>query len=340
MNDRLDPMRPLRTDGRNIDQTIGALRGEGALQRISDPASAQPIDRAPWRREATADEESYFGLPLLKEAVWKWPIPAYFYVGGLSGAAAALGAAASLSGRGKLRRLSRAARSIAAVGSVVSGALLIEDLGVRRRFVYMMRVFRPTSPMNLGTWLLAAFGGSAAAALLPGKSGDAAAVASGMFGLPLTGYTGVLLANTAVPLWQGARTTLPPAFVAGAAASAACAFELLTLSRREERVVRRLAILGKSAAVLNDLALEREVSRIEPVGRPLRQGASGALWRSGTICNLASLAVSLFPRKPRWLRLAGAAIGTLGALATRFAIVEGGKASARDPHATTATQRA
>src|SRR5207249_2121714 len=99
---------------------------------------------------------------------------------GLAGASAALGAAASLFGRGKLPRIARRARFIAAAGAVASAGLLIEDLGMRKRFIYMLRVFRPTSPMNLGTWLLSAFGGCAAAALLPGRIGDAAALASGV----------------------------------------------------------------------------------------------------------------------------------------------------------------
>jgi polysulfide reductase-like protein len=335
-----DPARPAPIDGRNIDPNLGELRGEGALQHISELDEARPFERRPWRREATADEDSYYGLPLLKESVWRWPIPAYFYVGGLAGACAALGAAASLLGGRRLRRISRAGRRIAAAGAVASAALLIEDLGVRRRFIYMLRVFRPTSPMNLGSWLLSGFGACATAALVPGRFGDAAALASGVLGLPLTSYTGVLLANSAVPLWQQARTTLPPAFVASAATSAASAFEMMPLGRRERRVVRRMAIVGKLAELLNDLAMERELSGIERVALPLHQGVCGLLWQSGKACKLTSFLVSALPRKPRWAWIAGGLLGTLGALATRFALFHGGKASARDPHATFALQQA
>ncbi|MGZ6124625.1 MAG: NrfD/PsrC family molybdoenzyme membrane anchor subunit, partial [Myxococcales bacterium] len=133
-------------------------------------------------------------------------------------------------------------------------------------------------------------------------------------------------------------TTLPPVFVASAAASVACALETMPLGGREQRVVRRLALVGKLAELLNDLALQREVSKVDRVALPLRQGLSGALWRSATVCKLASLTASAFPRKPRWATLAGAILGTAGALATRFAIFHGGKASARDPHATVALQ--
>lgn len=339
MNRTQDPARPPAGDGRNIDQSLGALRGEGALQRIAELDEARPFERRPWRSEATADEDSYYGLPLLKESVWKWPVPLYFYVGGLAGASAALGAAASLLGGRRLRRISRRGRFIAAAGAVASGGLLIQDLGIRRRFVYMLRVFRPTSPMNLGTWILSAFGACAAGALLPGRIGDAFAAGSGILGLPLTSYTGVLLCNTAVPLWREARTMLPPVFVASAAASAASAFEMMDLGRREQRVVRRMAIAGKLSELINDLAMEREVSRVERVAEPLHNGTSGALWRCAMACKASSLALSLLPRKPRWARVLGGVLGNLGALATRFAIFQGGKVSARDPHATLALQR-
>jgi formate-dependent nitrite reductase membrane component NrfD len=330
-------VQPRPTDGRNIDQGLGTLRGEGALQEIAELDEARPFETRPYRAEATSEQDSYYGLPILKETVWKWAIPAYFYVGGLAGASAALSAASLLRGR-SLSQVARAGRLIAAGGAVASAALLIQDLGVRRRFIYMLRVFRPTSPMNLGTWILTAFGGAATAALLPGRIGDAASVVAGVVGLPLTSYTGVLLANTAVPLWQEARTTLPPVFVASAAASAASAMELLPLGGREQRVVRRMAVAAKLAEVLNDLAMEREVRRVERVALPLKNGVSGVLWRGAKLCKAASLVLSLWPRKRRWGWIAAGALGTLGALGTRFAIFEGGKASARDPHATVAMQ--
>ena len=330
---------PAAQDGRNIDRALGKLEGEGALQRARELRAEEPYERLPWRREATGDENSYYGLPLLKESVWKWPIPTYFYLGGLAGASAALSAAALLRG-GALRRLARAGRFIAAGGAAASAGLLIEDLGIRSRFIYMLRVFRPTSPMNLGTWILTAFGTASGASLLPGRIGDAACVAAGALGLPLTAYTGVLLSNTAVPFWQEGRAELPPVFVASAAASAASAMEMMRFSRREERVVRRLAMVGKFAELFTDLAFERRVSRIERVGLPLRQGVSGVLWRAAMMCKAASLVVSMAPRKPRWLRVAGGALGTVGALATRFALFHGGKASARDPHAALLQQRA
>ena len=47
--------------------------------------------------------ETYYGRPVLKEPVWIWTVPLYFYVGGVSGAALVLGASAVQIGTGFLR---------------------------------------------------------------------------------------------------------------------------------------------------------------------------------------------------------------------------------------------
>src|SRR5512142_1701967 len=102
----------LRDDGRNIDPQLGTLRGEGSLQRVETvTAPLMPHDDGTGleeREDVEAEGPSYYGAPLLKEPVWKWYIPTYFYAGGVAGAAAALGGAAQLAigggGPGLLRR--------------------------------------------------------------------------------------------------------------------------------------------------------------------------------------------------------------------------------------------
>jgi len=150
----------------------------------------------------------------------------------------------------------------------------------------------------------------------------------------------VLLSNTAVPIWAEGGTAMPPLFVASAAVSATSVFEALAETRRDLRVVRRLAILAKLSELLTHLTFEKSVSRVPQVARPLHEGVSGALWKAARMGVGASLVLSLWPKAPRAARIAAGALGTLGALATRFAIFEAGKASARDPHATFEWQRA
>ncbi|HXN82443.1 MAG TPA: NrfD/PsrC family molybdoenzyme membrane anchor subunit [Myxococcales bacterium] len=353
-------------DGRDIDPAVGVLRGEGALQRVKHLGPERPMPGADRLRDSTSETDTYYGLPALKEPVWRASIPAYFYVGGLAGAAAVLSAAAQLGGDPRLRGLVRRGRLLALGGAAVSGGLLIEDLGRPARFLAMLRIFRPSSPMSVGTWVLSAFGAAAAAAALPQALGAAGArpsraigaaleqaaalggIAAGLLGMPLCGYTGVLLANTAVPVWQGAHRTLPPLFVSAAASSAQAALEPLAKSEVEARVLHRFGVVGKLAELAAMRALEREVGRSPRAAAPLHRGVAGALWKSAKALTAASLALTLLPgrgralpvRLRRWKPLAAAALATAGSLCLRFAVVEAGRASARDPRATFEPQRA
>jgi Polysulphide reductase, NrfD len=290
-------------------------------------------------------EPTYYDLPALKAPVWTWTIPVYFYTGGLAGAASLIGAVAQrLDPRG-LRRLIDRAHWASAIGDTLSAGLLIHDLGRPSRFLNMLRVFRPTSPMSLGSWLLAASGASNALAVVAcGRGGaldaigGAAGHVGGALGMPLAGYTAVLLADTAVPIWQGGRRALPILFMGSAVDSAGTLLGALRLDRRSQAAAHRYAILGKVVTLAAGIALEREVTRAGRVQEPLHRGLSGALWWGARALTVASLAAALGPRR-RWLRMAGAALGTAGAIGMRFAIAEAGKASARDPRAVFRQQR-
>jgi formate-dependent nitrite reductase membrane component NrfD len=87
-------------------------------------------------------------------------------------------------------------------------------LGRPARFLNMMRVFKPTSPMSVGTWILTGYAPAALASaasditgLLPAV-GFAGTVAAAALGPALASYTGVLLADTAIPAWHDARREL------------------------------------------------------------------------------------------------------------------------------------
>jgi formate-dependent nitrite reductase membrane component NrfD len=203
--------------------------------------------------------------------------------------------------------------------------------------------------MNLGTWIVSAAGGTTGlAALLStspgrrGRLGDVAGLAAGVAGLPLSGYTGVLLANTAVPIWQGARNTLPWLFVASATASAASILGLLPQRGRAAQVVHRFGLAGRVGEVVAMEAMRRELESRGPgpLMQPLERGPSGLLWRAAKGLGLVGLALSLLPRAPRAVRVAAGVLGAASALAVRFAVAEAGNASARDPRATFEPQRA
>ncbi len=96
---------------------------------------------------------SYYEQPILKEPIWTWEIPCYFFAGGLGGASAALAYAAELHGNEVLASRSRATSLVALS---LSPAFLISDLGRPARFLNMFRMFKVTSPMSVGSWLLGA----------------------------------------------------------------------------------------------------------------------------------------------------------------------------------------
>ena len=335
-------------DARHIDPALGTLLGEGSHQKIDGgPEGRTPAEGQVWRdlpsRASGNPSPTYYERPVLKEAVWIWSIPLYFYVGGMAGAAATLGAAAQLSGD---RDLVTSCRIVAATGVAVSSGLLIHDLGRPERFLHMLRVFRPSSPMSVGSWVLAAAGGATfGSAVLArrrgflGKVGDAAGFGGALLGLPLTGYTAVLLANTAVPLWQAARRSLPPLFFASSASAVASLFGLLPVSPRSARAVRRLGIAGQIADLAAAAVVESDIEKVERVGRPLHEGVSGALWKAAKRLTTGSLVLSLLPGRSKKKRAAAGLLGTSGAIALRFALFHAGKASARDPRATFESQR-
>jgi formate-dependent nitrite reductase membrane component NrfD len=337
-------------DGRHVDLSVGILEGEASQQRVGGeaPSALQAYEvygGVPSR--ASREDPSYYDRPVLKEPVWIWAVPAYFYVGGAAGACAVLGEVAGGLAHGDVDGLVARCRWISATGGAVGTALLIHDLGRPERFLNMLRVFRPTSPMSIGSWVLAAAAPIfAVSAIAPHSGGVAGALGNlmgkiaGVLGMPLAGYTAVLLSNTAVPVWQGARRSLPYLFMASAASSAAALLDLTDLNDTERAIVDRFGLAGMVAEIVAAAAVQRQASAVDQVGKPFSDGLSGSLWKAATALSGACLALSLLPGRSRAKRLAEGAAGTLGGITLRFAVFHAGKASARDPRATFHQQRA
>ncbi|NPC74860.1 polysulfide reductase NrfD [Corallococcus exiguus] len=340
-----------KADGRNIDTRAGILEGEGAQQRVKDPEPVRHgmdvLPTVPSRSGPDSEEApSYYGMPVLKEPLWIWTVPAYFYVGGVAGAASVLGVALEHLGGRRLERLTGRCHAVATAGDIVSAGLLIHDLGRPSRFLNMLRVFRPTSPMSVGSWVLAGSGAVNTAAFvlrrMPGAlgvMGRTAGMVGAVLGLPLAGYTAVLVSNTAVPLWQQVGRTLPLFFMASATASAGSLLSLFPHTDAEERVLRRFRVAGKVAEVLTREAVELEARQVVEVGKPLRTGVSGALWTLSRTCSLAGLVMDVLPGRARWKQVTADVLSTVGAVTARYAVIQAGRASARNPQATFQGQR-
>src|SRR4051795_8705164 len=137
--------------------------------------------------------ESYYGRQIIKTPTWKTPdVPLYLFLGGIAGSSALLAEGAALTGRPDLERVAR----LAAAGGAAAGTVaLIHDLGRPERFLNMLRVVKPTSPLSVGSFILAPFGALSGAApasqvtgLLP-RLGRLAGLGAAAFGPPLATYT-------------------------------------------------------------------------------------------------------------------------------------------------------
>lgn len=104
------------------------------------------------------DPKNYYDVPMLQPPVWKWEIATYFFLGGLSAGAYCIARMASRFGGKRYDNITKAGTLIAAAAFVPCPPLLIRDLGDWKRFPYMLRVFKPRSPMNLGSWALSGYG--------------------------------------------------------------------------------------------------------------------------------------------------------------------------------------
>ena len=290
-----------------------------------------------------AEFSSYYGKPILNAPVWRSPdIPGYLFLGGLAGGSSLLAAGAQLTGRPALARASKAAAAGAA-GLGLAG--LVHDLGRPARLLNMLRVFKVTSPMSVGSWILSGYvpaAGAAAACALTGRLprvGAAATAGAALLAPGLASYTAALFTDTAVPAWHEGHREMPFVF-AGSAAMAAGGFGLVAAPLSENAPARNLALFGVGTEAI---AFEQMARRMGMTAEPYRSGRAGAYIRAGQVLSVLGAAGALLGltggRRGRAISaLSGASLMAASA-ATRWAIFHAGLASARDPRYTVVPQR-
>jgi hypothetical protein len=281
---------------------------------------------------------SYYGHPIVKAPPWGDDVPWYLFTGGLAGGSATLGLAARLAGN---HRLANDAMAASAAGVAVSLPLLIRDLGRPERFHHMLRLVKPTSPMNVGSWILAVLAPAATGAAVAERLGifprlrRVAEVVAGVLGPPLATYTGVLMADTAVPAWHGAGQELPLLFAGGAAASAG-GLAAMVVPPSEAGPARRLAVGG---ALVELGAAEVMKRRLGPAEELYRSGSARRFSRLATAtAGAGALLLGLGGRR-RAAAAAGGALLLASSVCHRFAVHRAGIASAADPRYTVTQQR-
>ncbi len=287
-----------------------------------------------------AEFTSYYGQPVLKPPTWKaLDIAGYLFLGGLAGASSVVAAAADASGRPLLARPLK----VGALGAIgLSAAALVHDLGRPERFVNMLRVLKPTSPMSVGSWLLAGYGpaaGAAAACSVTGLLPNVGRLATGtaaLLGAGVASYTGVLVADTAVPAWHEAYRQLPFVFVSSAAA-AASGLALVTVRSEDSGPARRLAT---TAAACEISLLRRTEQRLGLVGETYREGRAGAMLRAAeTLTAVGAITAAVAGGRSKAARRTSGLFLLAGSALTRFGIFQAGVQSTLDPKYVVVPQR-
>lgn len=326
----------------------------------TDMADSPRRQRGQTYGAAHADpSDAYAGVPILNRPLWHDEIAAYFYLGGISSGSFILGALADLSGE-RWRSLAQTAYMVSFAAMLPCAPLLIHDLGNPARFHHMMRIFKPSSPMNLGVWALLAHSGfvTLQTARVLGE-GDTLPVlgplarrlparALGVVGLlaalTLGGYTGVLLGTTSVPVWSRSPL-LGGLFMSSAVASgtAAVALTSLVANRDTSDEHAALAMIGMTAGVSEICLTGGYLATSGDVAGPLRAGPHGALLRGAVVAAVAAVALEF--AGTRWhgrqrLCSAMAAGATLaGSAMLRLAVVRAGSDSAGDRDANLSSMR-
>lgn len=346
----------------------GVARSGDAMPPGGDPAAAGP-ERAPtavanggkgnWRerRRRHQDDvmvpearfESYYGRNIVKPAPWNSEIPAYLYLGGLAAGSGLIAVGAEATGRTELRRNSR----FVALGAVAGGGVaLVADLGKPSRFYNMLRTFKVTSPMSVGTWIFSGYAacvGVATAAevaelvyprgtvvhLLARLVRPIAGVGSAVFAPPLAAYTATLLANTSTPTWHESYHELPFVFV-GSALGASGGAAMLTSPASQTAPARYLAVAGSVLELAAEARMER---RLGLLAEPLHEGRPGRLLVASKVLAVAGAGLALLGGRSRAAAVVGGIALNVASALVRFGIFEGGIESAKDPKYTVVPQR-
>ncbi len=287
-----------------------------------------------------AEFRSYYGLPVLNPPVWKsLDIAGYLFLGGLSGASAVLAAGAQVTGRDAL---ATRAKVVSTAAITLSAAALVHDLGRPSRFYNMLRVVKPSSPMSIGSWLLAAFGpasGVASLSALTGRAprtGAAATVGAAALGPLVSTYTAALIADTSVPAWHDGHREMPFVFAASSATAAGGA-GLVLAPLAQSGSARRMAVLGAAGELVAAKAMEK---RMGEVAEPYHRGKGARLLRIGEALTATGVALCVLGRRRRAANVVGGAALVAASACTRFGIFHAGMQSAQDPRYTVEPQKA
>jgi formate-dependent nitrite reductase membrane component NrfD len=281
---------------------------------------------------------------------WEWYIVWYFFLGGIAGGAYVIGTLLRLFGSARDEGAARIAFLISFPTMVICPILLTLDLGHPVRFWHMLidsrtfaLNFKYWSPMSVGAWMLFIFGAFATVSfveaatlrgslrhplaqritgLLSGGFGRLFMVVGALFGLFITGYTGVLLSVSNQPIWSD-TWTLGGLFLASGLSVAVASIALVSrMSRETADSEVKLIRADRVFIVLELLLIAALFVTLGAMGGKLLFGRYLILWLlvlAGTIVPLVLQFRSSMGR-PAFTVLASFLI-LLGGLALRMVVV-------------------
>ena len=285
---------------------------------------------------------NYYDQPVLKPPDWGSTVTGYLWLGGIGAGAYLVASMATLRGSKDDRAIAKLGYAISAAAMAASAPLLASHLGRPERFHHMLRLFKPTSPMNAGVWGMTSLSGASIMAtglsLLETSALPRAALA--LTGTPaalfIAAYTGVLLGHSSIPLW--AKSPLLSAlFACSALATGAAAISLLAelLGIGSHKARKRVADAERVASIAEGVALAAWLRQTGEFAKPLREPPLKDVFERGVIGAGIALPLSL-PRSSRssgvWDLLKPLLV-LAGGLALRYVLVEGGRRQTRDPDA-------
>jgi len=278
---------------------------------------------------------------------WGWYIVWYFFLGGLSGGAYALGTVLRLLRDPRDEAVAKIAFVLSFLAMAICPVLLTLDLGQPTRFWHMLADptgpsanFKPASPMSVGVWLLLFFGLFSAVSFADALAGRRFLGDAGfsrgfhgigaLLGLGLAGYTGVLLSVSNQPLWSD-TWTLGGLFLASGLSVSAASLGLLAAWRRVDGAsARKLWRVDGYFLAIELLLLVVFFATLGGVGPHYVGGPWLLLW----LLVLAGILVPLAMHLRTGARVgasasataAGALLALAGGLALRIAVVFGAQA--------------
>jgi len=222
---------------------------------------------------SSPQQSGYANMPITKVPDWGGTIAIDALLNGMATGLFMAAAVSEFAAPSVFTPIAKIAYPVALVLLIVDLAFLVSDLGDPLRFHHMLRVFKPYSPMSVGTWCLTIFSlpltVAAALSLLAEFGIDVewarilAVVLALLPGFGSAAYKGVLLSTNSQPGWKDARWM--GAYLTNSAILMGCG-ELLLLSalmgQMQATAILRIAFIV--LLVLNLIPLGLLFANLQP----------------------------------------------------------------------------